>query len=85
MKQWLPTHPSGFCERDCDTGMAHGHIRWAHGYTPTPFGCRWCGGEQRGHGRRWLPGRGYHEWERPTQAQIKARMLARRAARKAGV
>lgn len=29
----------------------------------------------------WLPGRGFHAWERPTQAQIKARMLARRNAR----
>ena len=35
------------------------------------------------HGRRFLPRRGYHAWEQPTQAQIKARMLARRNARKA--
>lgn len=31
----------------------------------------------------YLRGRGMHAWEQPTQAQIKARMLARRNARKA--
>lgn len=83
MKQWLPSHQSGLLYRDCDTGMAHGNVRWPNGRPPTPFGCRWCGTEQRHHGRRSLRGRPSHSWERPTEAQIKARMVARRNARKA--
>jgi hypothetical protein len=65
--------------------MLRGHIRWPDGTAPTPGGCRWCGVNERSHpfGPTWLPGRGFHGWERPTQAQIKARMLARRNARKA--
>jgi hypothetical protein len=64
--------------------MLHGHIRWPNGATPTPNGCRWCGIGERTHpfGPTWLPGRGFHGWEQPTQAQIKARMVARRIARK---
>ncbi|MEV4861515.1 hypothetical protein MRBLMF1_002757 [Streptomyces ossamyceticus] len=65
--------------------MLHGHIRWPDGTTPTPFGCRWCGDEQSSHGRQWMAGKGMHGWERPTERQIKARMLARRAARTGGV
>ncbi|MFF0790424.1 hypothetical protein [Streptomyces spiralis] len=76
-------HLLGYGRRNEATGMLHGHIRWPHGTTPPPFSCRWCGIEQRSHGRRYLPRRGYHNWEQPTQAQIKARMLARRAAFKA--
>ncbi|WP_439947261.1 hypothetical protein [Streptomyces sp. BBFR109] len=76
-------HLLGYGRRDAATGMLHSHIRWPHGTTPPPFGCRWCGQEQRVHGRTYLPRRGHHTWEQPTEAQIKARMLARRAARKA--
>lgn len=83
MKQWFASHPSGFLHRDLDTGMAHGNVRWPEGQPPAPFGCRWCGAEQRFHGRRNLRGRNSHGWVQPTQAQIKARMLARRNARKA--
>lgn len=83
MKQWLSFRPAGFLYRDCDTGMAHGNVRWPEGQPPTPFGCRWCGTERRFHGRRNLRGRNSHLWTQPTQAQIKARMLARRNARKA--
>lgn len=83
MKQWLSSHPSGLIYRDLDTGMAHGNVRWPEGQPPTPFGCRWCGAEQRFHGLRNLRGRNSHRWVQPTQAQIKARMLARRNARKA--
>lgn len=75
-------HSLGFGRRDAATGMLHGHIRWPHGTAPTPFGCRWCGTEQGGHGRRWMPGKGLHGWERPTERQIKARMVARRNVRK---
>lgn len=82
MKQWLSYHPSGFLHRDCDTGMAHGNVRWPDGRPPTPFGCRRCGAEQRVHGRRNMAGQYSHCWERPTEAQIKARMLARRSARR---
>lgn len=77
-------HLQGYGRRDAVTGMVHGHIRWPNGTAPTPFGCRWCGTEQGGHGRWWMPGKGLHRWEQPTEAQIKARMLARRAARKGG-
>jgi len=73
----------GYGRRDAATGMLHGHIRWPDGTAPTPFGCRWCGDEQGGHGRRWMAGHGMHSWVRPTEAQMKARMLARRNARKA--
>jgi hypothetical protein len=76
-------HLLGYGRRDAGTGMLHGHIRWPDGTAPTPFGCRWCGLEEYGHMQWWLPGRGFHCWTQPTQAQIKARMLARRNARKA--
>jgi len=46
-----------------------------------PNGCRWCGIDQRSHGRQWTDEAGWHTWEQPTQAQIKARMQARRASR----
>ncbi|WP_372352601.1 hypothetical protein [Streptomyces sp. KL116D] len=58
-------------------------IRWPDGRPPIPFGCRWCGIEHSGHGRRYHTARGGHSWEQPTQAQILARMKARRAARTA--
>lgn len=83
MKQWLSNHPTGLLYRDCDTGMAHGNVRWPEGQPPVPYGCRWCGIEQRVHGRRSLRGRSSHRWERPTERQIKARMVARRNVRKA--
>lgn len=81
MTLWLARLPY----LDEGTGVARGHIRWPEGRTPTPFGCRWCGISQRSHpfGPTWMRGRGMHVWEQPTQAQIKARMLARRNARKA--
>jgi hypothetical protein len=75
-------HHVGYGRIDATTGLVHGHIRWPHGTTPEPFGCRWCGRERRSHGQLFLPRRGFHKWEQPTQAQIKARMLARRAAYK---
>ena len=65
------------------SGIAHGYVRWPDGRPATPFGCRWCGTLRSHHGRSYMRGRGMHGWEQPTQAQIKARMLARRAARKA--
>lgn len=46
-----------------------------------PFGCALCGVEKRSHGRRYIGGAGMHAWERPTDEQVKDRMLARRAAR----
>lgn len=49
--------------------------RWAG--TPPPRGCRWCGSEERGHGQRWIRGRGYHVFTEPTQAQNAARLWAR--------
>ncbi|MFF8840535.1 hypothetical protein [Streptomyces sp. NPDC015130] len=70
--------------RDPATGLSRNPIRYPDGQPPTPYGCRWCGTEQGGHGRRWKPGAGLHVWEQPTDAQILARMRARRTARLAG-
>jgi hypothetical protein len=49
---------------------------------PDPTACGLCGINDREHMQRWKPPVGWHTWTAPTQAQIKARMLARRAARK---
>jgi hypothetical protein len=75
-------HLIGYGRIDAATGLVHGYVRWPHGTAPTPSGCRWCGSEKRSHFQRFLPRRGFHAWVQPTQAQIKARMLARRNARK---
>jgi len=56
------------------------HIR--HQTAPNPDGCRWCGYDKP-HGWQYLPGKGSHQWEQPTNAQRLARMQARRNARKA--
>ena len=45
---------------------------------PNPMGCRWCGIDQRGHARQHAASVGWHNWEQPTQEQIKERMRARR-------
>lgn len=47
---------------------------------PSPNACGLCGIDKP-HGWQYLPGIGLHQWEQPTQEQIKARMKARRAAR----
>jgi hypothetical protein len=51
-------------------------------------GCRHCGVPERStpdnpryHAQQWTEGVGWHGWTQPTQDQIKARMLARRADR----
>ncbi|RKN61908.1 hypothetical protein D7231_32065 [Streptomyces klenkii] len=46
-----------------------------------PSGCRWCGIPKRPHARRWTAAAGWHAWQAPTDAQILARMRARRARR----
>ncbi|MFF7851872.1 hypothetical protein ACFZDF_30435 [Streptomyces sp. NPDC007910] len=46
-----------------------------------PSSCRWCGVEQDKHGGRWKTPIGWHRYVPPTQALIKARMIARRQAR----
>ncbi|WP_406444428.1 hypothetical protein OHB14_36415 [Streptomyces sp. NBC_01613] len=46
-----------------------------------PYGCKHCGTEKRSHGRRYVLSAGVHSWERPSDEQVKARMLARRVAR----
>ena len=48
---------------------------------PAPYGCSWCGDERHHHGHQWAPIIGTHQWMQPTQAQIKERMLRRRADR----
>lgn len=49
--------------------------------TPTPYGCSWCGDERHHHGNQWAPIIGAHQWLQPSQAQIKERMVRRRADR----
>ncbi|MEU6979617.1 hypothetical protein [Streptomyces sp. NPDC046371] len=44
----------------------------------SPNGCHWCGINQRSHGRQYSEESGWHAWTQPTDAQIKARMQARR-------
>lgn len=46
-----------------------------------PDGCQHCGISRRAHARQWKPPAGWHQWTPPTQAQILARMLVRRATR----
>lgn len=46
-----------------------------------PSGCGACGIDEREHLQRWTEGARWHVWQAPTQAQRKARMLARCAAR----
>lgn len=46
-----------------------------------PHGCKYCGEAERSHGRQYVIGAGLHAWERPTDEQVKDRMLARRVAR----
>lgn len=49
--------------------------------TVTPSACRYCGIERHDHFRRWSKEVKWHGWTAPTQEQIKARMLERRAER----
>jgi hypothetical protein len=67
--------------RDPATGLRRNGIRWPDGTAQPPFGCRWCGEERRCHGLHHVPGAGLHEWARPTDAQVLARMKARRRRR----
>ncbi|MFF6844633.1 hypothetical protein ACFY8X_38585 [Streptomyces tanashiensis] len=62
-----------------------GHILHPAEPAPTPQagdpnGCHWCGINQRTHARQYTEQPGWHTWTQPTNAQIKARMLARRSA-----
>ncbi|WP_329307009.1 hypothetical protein OG322_26165 [Streptomyces sp. NBC_01260] len=63
--RWL-----AFVSADPVTGLRRGPIRWPDGTPPPPFGCRWCGHDPAMHGM------GAHSWERPTDAQMVARMKA---------
>lgn len=58
-------------------------IRIRHHTTPEPSACRWCGYPERGHGLRFHRGSKYMEYEPPTPAQRKARIIALIKARKA--
>lgn len=69
-------HFHGLCLID-DTGRILLDVEPA---TVEPNACHWCGIPKRGHGQQWIAQAGWHSWTQPTQNQIKARMLARRAA-----
>lgn len=43
----------------------------------SPYGCRWCGIEQRHHGRQWAPIIQMHPWMEPDQPMIRERMWRR--------
>lgn len=47
----------------------------------SPYGCRWCGVQQRHHGRRYKLPIGMHAWEAPWTSTILIRMRRRRWAR----
>ncbi|GGK74873.1 hypothetical protein Sme01_34490 [Sphaerisporangium melleum] len=55
-------------------------VRIRHGADapPKPLGCRWCGHPPYAHDAQSLPHRRRHEWEHPTNAQMRARLDARR-------
>ncbi|WP_327594633.1 hypothetical protein [Streptomyces chartreusis] len=74
----MTKHPSTRC-RTC--GLHHGPVRHPDGTPPPPFGCRWCGIHPAEHRKRRTAAAGLHTWQRPTNAQILARMHARRVAR----
>jgi hypothetical protein len=44
-----------------------------------PYGCTHCGEAKNVHGNRWHRAAGLHQWEKPTNQQMKDRMQARRA------
>jgi hypothetical protein len=52
-------------------------IRMRHRTAPEVNGCRWCGVDDRAHGQYWIPGKGWHGFIAPTNAQRKARYKAR--------
>lgn len=52
------------------------HRQWL--FSLNPFGCRNCGISRDHHGRQYAEYFGVHEWTRPTDRQIKNRMLVRR-------
>lgn len=48
-----------------------------HHHTPRVGACRWCGFPEGLHDpMRWIVSKGWHLWERPTDAQIEARRRA---------
>ncbi|MEU0691933.1 hypothetical protein [Streptomyces uncialis] len=73
-------------------GAAHPHpapCRWPSYphctcHPANPSACGQCGVPERQHAQQWEPSAGWHTWVAPSQAQILARMRARRAARTGG-
>jgi hypothetical protein len=75
-----PLHKDHLIPRD----LPEVHVPFAAETEVEPSGCRYCGIPARVHAQQWKASVGWHKWMLPTQAQIKARMLARRAARTGG-
>ena len=77
----MTTH-AGPAGRAGNTPGRHGHRidLLESAVTSNPAACRWCPHEKHDHMQRWTKTAGWHQWTQPTQEQIKARMLARRAA-----
>ena len=44
---------------------------------PNPNACRWCGIDQRHHGRQYTNTAGWHTWGQLVASQIRTRLLAR--------
>lgn len=60
-------------------GLRRSGIRYPDGTPPVPGGCRWCGAPYLGHAQGiWVAARGWHQWEEPTTAQVRARSVRRR-------
>ncbi|MEU0275952.1 hypothetical protein [Streptomyces sp. NPDC006307] len=62
--------------RDEATGLRRGFIRYPDGSPPELDGCRWCGTPHETHGLRWSDAASWHQWARPTHAQVEARARA---------
>lgn len=59
-------------------------IRLRHRTSPPVGGCRWCGIYKTDHALRWVPGKKWHSFVEPTDAQRTARLLALRKAASEG-
>lgn len=67
-------YPPGPGERVRADNRVTAAVRMAR--IPEPMGCRWCGADRDGHGHRFVPWPGSHEWTEPTDDQRALRIRA---------